>query len=250
MNIGIVSWPFVAWASASTCPLLPLRMLVVSVLAYIMQLAPLRTRDDEQDFAIRDLLPRPYRWIPWQWVVQSSVDFPQPFSMASLAEVHLATLRRTSCLTLRSTRPEAPALCALFGRDCESLAHPWPQWRRETIAIVLHRAREEAGKGPPLALLTSQRAFACQIRAARPLVSAHALLRSRLSRWVSGDKAAPFPRNLPGRARQMLVRPSRLPVRWAVIRAWLNGVPTRSRDEQAGCFLCGRAGDRVTDVAP
>lgn len=124
-----------------TLALLAFRMLAASVLAYIMQLSPMRNWDAEQAFSVRQLLPGPHQWIPWRWVVQTPPDFPLPIAMPSIAEAHLATLRRTSRLTLSSTRSEALSLCTLFGRDCEPLAHPWRRWRMEAMAIVLHRIR-------------------------------------------------------------------------------------------------------------
>lgn len=101
---------------------------------------------------------------------------------------------------------------------------------------------------PALCRLTSQRAFARQLREARAPLLAHALLRTRLSRWVMGDPAAPFPQLLPARAKATLRKLSVLPaaVRWAVIRVWLNGVPTQCRFQQRGrCLLCNVAEDKV-----
>lgn len=118
----------------------------------------------EQEFAVRHLLPGPRRRVPWRWIVQSPADFALPINMASIAEVRLATLRRTSAVTLAGTRVEARTLCALFGRGCEPLAHPRRTWRLEAVALVLHRIRDEVEGDPGLHGFTSQSAFSRQLR--------------------------------------------------------------------------------------
>lgn len=155
---------------------------------------------------MQQLLQGPFRWVPWRWVVQALADFPMPFEMASLAGMHTAMLRRVSRITLRSTRLEALDLCALCGRDCEPLAHPWRRWRRDGLALILHRGRESVEGDAALASLTSHRAFKRQVREARPPLLAHSLLRTRLGRWAAGDLGAHFPRLRPCRARGSLSR--------------------------------------------
>lgn len=92
------------------------------------------------------------RWILWHCFVQSPADFALPIRMVNITEMHLATLRRASCLTLASTSSEALRVCAHLRRDCEPSAHPWRFCRLEAVAVVLHRAEAEV----------SQRAFARQ----------------------------------------------------------------------------------------
>lgn len=135
--------------------LLAFRMLAVSVLGYLMQLSPPRAWDSEQEFAVRQFLPGPHRFVPWQWSVESSAEFTLPINMARISEEHLAA----SCITLASTRSEPLTLCAHVGRNCEPLAHPWRIWRMEAVAVVLHRAREEVSEDPALNRLESQRAM-------------------------------------------------------------------------------------------
>lgn len=55
--------------------LLAFRMLAASVLGY--QLAPRRSWNQQQEL-VQQLLPGPFRWIPWRWVVQTPSDFPLP----------------------------------------------------------------------------------------------------------------------------------------------------------------------------